>query len=101
MKINRSLKFIADSNEIFLYDQEMTSGRFWVCRPPRSVHDVLWQAWITIRSGDSNKTVEEAIKHLRFNGISAKAAEWAIRKANEHCTSRMGFMKFADHYRGV
>lgn len=99
MKINRSLKFVADNgNEIFLYDQKMISGQFWVNRPPRSVYSVLWAAWTTIQSGS---TVEEVIKHLKSIGISDKAAKWAARKADEHHASRMGFMKFTDHYQGA
>ena len=108
MKINRTLKFIADNgNEIFLYDQKMASGQFWVKRPPRSVYGVLWLAWTTMQSGHSRipvanrMSIERVIKHLRSNGIGAKAAKWAAEKANEHHASRMGFMKFADHYREV
>lgn len=98
MKIDRTHKFIADGNEIFLYDQKMISGRFWVKRPPRSVYSVLWSAWTTMQSGT---TVEETVKLLRSIGISAKAAKWAARKADEHRENRMGFMKFTDQYQVV
>ncbi len=101
MKLDRTLKFIADNgNEIFLYDQKMVSGQFWVKRAPRTVYGVLWSAWITMQSEPYETTVKEVIKFLRSIGISAKAAEWAARKADEHRASRMGFMKFADHYQG-
>ena len=104
MRWDRHLKFITDRGKrISMYNVERSDNQFRLCCPPDNVPRLLWRAWVAMRPGIHNPnrraTAEEIARHLRTMCISAEAAEWAAKKADEYYIDKFGFEEFVKTFR--
>jgi hypothetical protein len=105
MKWDRHLKFIIDEGkEILMYNNERTDNQFRFCCPPENIRNLLWRAWGSMRPGMyspyNRASIEEIAGYLRSMCVSAEAAEWAAKKADEYYDDKLGFVIFVKTFKG-
>lgn len=106
LKWNRDLRFTTDEGKVIsLYNNERTDSQFRFCCPPDTIRCLLWRAWGSMRPGMygpyGKASMEEIAGYLRSMCVSAEAAEWAAKKADEYYNDKAKFVDFVKKFGGV